>query len=645
MGVLHLIAAWALAAPGPVEELIWQVEVHRLPVSALSPSFVDSDPAIRARAATAAGRLHATSTELAGLSADSDATVRRAAAIALGAAPDGAALIRARLGVETEPVVQAALLQALGRTGEAEDTARLVAALAGAHAAVAAEALGRMGVRKVEAAGSAAVVRALTEVLHGPSVRFGPKEPTLGFFDERRHRAAWALSRTALVSPAPEDVARIRALALADGDPRIRAWLVRALAAQPEGKGFLLGAAKDGASEVRLATVRALGKAGCVPHLLGPLLADPHPAVRAEAVGAAAKCPDVPDHALLASLENGTASVRAAALGALVVRKALPLPLAEYQQEQYPLAVRVAAVEAMTARPRLMRVAIHHSDPRLRSAATGVLLDEASPPTTPEIAELLAAEDPVIATAAAEAAKLHPEPSLEKALLAIVGRKGTLRPTAVAVVRALDALYATGRLPRANPEAQKVLKRWLWLPELADSVPRLSVTIGSEPLRKRHPARGLPSLAEVERVRSARVFTTGGELRIRLLPEVAPLTVWNFVLLAESGYFNDLTFHRVVSDFVIQTGDPRGDGWGGSDTLIPDELSDETYSAGTVGMALSGPDTGGSQWFITTSPQPHLDFGYTVFGRLVAGLPASRVIDSEDRILSVVIERVPREAP
>lgn len=74
--------------------------------------------------------------------------------------------------------------------------------------------------------------------------------------------------------------------------------------------------------------------------------------------------------------------------------------------------------------------------------------------------------------------------------------------------------------------------------------------------------------------------------------------------------------------------------------MIPDELSTEPYTAGTVGMALSGPDTGSSQWFITTSPQPHLDFGYTVFGRLVSGLSTARRIDTEDVIESVIIERV-----
>ena len=89
-----------------------------------------------------------------------------------------------------------------------------------------------------------------------------------------------------------------------------------------------------------------------------------------------------------------------------------------------------------------------------------------------------------------------------------------------------------------------------------------------------------------------------------------------------------------ISNFVIQTGDPRGDGSGGPGYSIRDELNDRPYVRGTVGMALSGPDTGGSQFFITHSPQPHLDAKYTVFGHVVNGM------DVVDRIQQLdVIQR------
>jgi cyclophilin family peptidyl-prolyl cis-trans isomerase len=99
----------------------------------------------------------------------------------------------------------------------------------------------------------------------------------------------------------------------------------------------------------------------------------------------------------------------------------------------------------------------------------------------------------------------------------------------------------------------------------------------------------------------------------------AALTVAAFLSLVDRRYFDGSTWHRVVSNFVVQDGDPRGDGWGGPAFMLRDEINPVRYEAGTVGMALSGPDTGGSQVFIMHSPQPHLDGPYTVFGRVVGG--------------------------
>ena len=110
--------------------------------------------------------------------------------------------------------------------------------------------------------------------------------------------------------------------------------------------------------------------------------------------------------------------------------------------------------------------------------------------------------------------------------------------------------------------------------------------------------------------------TEKGTFTIEFLPEQAPLTVDNFVKLARSGYFNGLEVHRVVPNFVMQDGDPHGDGNGGPGWSIRCEINMSAYDRGTVGMALSGKDTGGSQWFVTHAPQPHLDSGYTVFGRV-----------------------------
>jgi len=151
----------------------------------------------------------------------------------------------------------------------------------------------------------------------------------------------------------------------------------------------------------------------------------------------------------------------------------------------------------------------------------------------------------------------------------------------------------------------------------------------------------VPDLAEALRIRSARVHTTAGELRIDLDAADTPYTVWNFARLAEAGFYDGLTFHRVVPGFVAQGGDPRGDGGGGPGYAIPDELSQRSYVRGTVGMALSGPDTGGSQWFVTLDDHPHLDGGYTAFGVLTAGQRVAESLDPTSRILRVEIERAP----
>ncbi len=137
---------------------------------------------------------------------------------------------------------------------------------------------------------------------------------------------------------------------------------------------------------------------------------------------------------------------------------------------------------------------------------------------------------------------------------------------------------------------------------------------------------------------SAILTTEKGSFTIEFFPEDAPLTVDNFIKLARSNYFDGLAIHRVVPNFVVQDGDPRGDGNGGPGWQIRDEINMLPFERGAVGMALSGRDTGGSQWFVTHSPQPHLDGGYTVFGRV--NETDMKVVDNlvrGDKILSVRI--------
>jgi cyclophilin family peptidyl-prolyl cis-trans isomerase/HEAT repeat protein len=135
------------------------------------------------------------------------------------------------------------------------------------------------------------------------------------------------------------------------------------------------------------------------------------------------------------------------------------------------------------------------------------------------------------------------------------------------------------------------------------------------------------------------VTTHKGTFTIDLLPEDAPLTVDNFIKLAGTGYFNGLEVHRVVPNFVMQDGDPRGDGNGGPGWSIRCEINMVPYGRGAVGMALSGKDTGGSQWFVTHSPQPHLDGGYTVFGRVnETGMKVVDKIVRGDKIVKVEVQ-------
>ncbi|HEY0744107.1 MAG TPA: peptidylprolyl isomerase, partial [Chryseosolibacter sp.] len=135
------------------------------------------------------------------------------------------------------------------------------------------------------------------------------------------------------------------------------------------------------------------------------------------------------------------------------------------------------------------------------------------------------------------------------------------------------------------------------------------------------------------------VFTTKGKIKMRLLVEDAPGSVANFLDLVDKSYFNNHYFHRVVPNFVIQVGCPRGDGSGGEDYSIRSEFTKTKYKTGSVGMASSGKDTEGTQWFITHSPTPHLDGRYTIFAEVVEGMETVHAIEVGDQITKIEIEK------
>ena len=138
------------------------------------------------------------------------------------------------------------------------------------------------------------------------------------------------------------------------------------------------------------------------------------------------------------------------------------------------------------------------------------------------------------------------------------------------------------------------------------------------------------------RPRFAELHTSQGVARLELDCPTAPLTCLNFLQLVNQGFYDGLEFHRVVPDFVIQGGDPTGDGWGGPGYTIRDELNTKPFDAGVVGMALTGPDTGGSQFFITLSAQPHLEANFTAFGKVIDGFDVLGLIEQGDRIERLV---------
>ncbi|NBD09521.1 peptidylprolyl isomerase [Corallococcus silvisoli] len=258
---------------------------------------------------------------------------------------------------------------------------------------------------------------------------------------------------------------------------------------------------------------------------------------------------------------------------------------------------------------------LSHVSPVVRGAALDAISERPVPEAKAPVRALIAGSDAVVAGLAASAAgKLHDAEALPavEALAARVPREPDL---AESVAGALVALQGRAAEPR--------LREWLTHPHAnvrrvaAEALTSLTGTpiragrVELPPHTSRPPA-APPSTTLTLRTRK-------GDITV-LLDEQAPLTGGNLVALARQGYFRGTTFHRVVPDFVAQGGDPRGDGEGGPGYSIRCEMTRRPYARGTVGMALSGKDTGGSQFFFTHSPQPHLDGRYTAFGSVIAGM-------------------------
>ncbi len=252
------------------------------------------------------------------------------------------------------------------------------------------------------------------------------------------------------------------------------------------------------------------------------------------------------------------------------------------------------------------------------------------------LAERMAAEEALGALGARGAAPALRAVLADTSVLAVAGAAealGTLADSAS--VPALTAAYAAWA-GRADADARISIRdalRSLAGRAFADSLER------AHPAFNAQPATYAADFADPPAVHGAVLHTARGDIEWEFFGAEAPQTVRNFAALAARGYFDGLVIHRVVPNFVIQDGDPTGTGAGGPGYTIRCEYNHLRYEPGMVGMALSGKDTGGSQWFITHSPQPHLDGRYTIFARVTRGLDVVWRIVPGDRVERVELVR------
>jgi len=310
------------------------------------------------------------------------------------------------------------------------------------------------------------------------------------------------------------------------------------------------------------------------------------------------------------------------------------------------VAMRVAAASAVAflsepVAAALRPIFIKDASPRVREAAVGALPLDAG--GRPDLVAMLGDPDAGVRSAAMDRLAESNDPAV---LSPIAASFDAFRSDPIPDAE-LSAVRAAGRLKtdagRALLEKAAASPRGLVAREACGA---LDEAFGE--------ARPLPSystgrtLADYERLVDAEerptraiVRTVRGSFTIALDRASAPLTVDNFETLSRKKFFDDTAFDRVVPWFVIQGGDPTGTLHGGPGYEIRDELVEAPYEAGAVGMGLEGPDTGGSQWFVTLSAQPHLDGRYPRFGRIVEGQEVVERIEQGDRVLSITIVQAP----
>jgi HEAT repeat protein/cyclophilin family peptidyl-prolyl cis-trans isomerase len=617
----------------------------------------DSEARIRRRAALAIGhvRLREGVAPLVALLADSDAEVRQMAAFSLGLLGDPAARdpLVAALG-DASPLMQGSAAEALGLIGDAtaaQPIGALLARIVQSGALAQTPSDDDDGRRDTPAAAFRSGVYALVRLkAYDPLaavVLDSSGQPRVHWWP-----VAFALSRL-------EDKRALNALVAftRDAHPYARAFAVKGLGAlkDPAALPALMPLLSSGDRPVLVETVRALGRIGdpsaapALVKIIDDAKSEPH--VRLEAVSAAGNihAPGIVD-SLLDVVGDPSPSVRAAALRSLASLdpENFTTVLSGLDPDSH-WSVRAALATVLGTLPpglgeQRLRSMLMDADQRVIPAVLESLVKIKVPDAAELLLQHLKADDPVVRAAAATALG-DLKPANGAAALAeayVAGQRDsnyTARAAALAAIVKYGAAAATPVLTSALADKDWAVRvRAAMLLAQLDPAAAVGLEAKIRPAPTTLPADTYeaPRLTNPPVSTQAYIDTDRGTIQLELAVIDAPLTVENFITLARRGYFNGLSIHRVVPNFVVQDGDPRGDGEGGPGYTIRDELNERPYLRGTVGMALDPwPDTGGSQFFIALSPQPHLDAKYTVFGRVVGGMDVVDQIQPWDVIRRV----------
>jgi cyclophilin family peptidyl-prolyl cis-trans isomerase/HEAT repeat protein len=610
------------------------------PPSDLIRLLGDDEARVRRRAALAIGRVGLAEgiEPLTRLLADEDIEVSQMAAFALGLIADPAARPALLMALQdAEPVLQGRAAEALGTIGDRADAAAISAMVrshiaAGALATIEPEDLSYPLAPPVEAVrlGLYALTKLRSYEALAEAVLDAQGRPV-----SRWWPIAFALQRVGDARAVPA------LLTLLSTPGRYTAsFAVRGLAASKaaEASGplrdIVTGRSRDQAVVIQAVRALALLADRAAVPILTAMVTDRTitGVLKGEAMSALGTLVDASHVELLLDLvSDRTPAVRAVALSALARVEPDTFVAALAGLDADPdWTVRVAVASALgtlpaeRSRPRLS-VMLQDRDGRVIPSVLNALASTKAPGVDKVLLERLRSDDFVVrATAAAGLADLKVTAAVQPLVEAYRAGSGDVTYVARAA--------AIGALARLDPSAARpLLEEALRDPDWAVRVRarmllREQGVSGVDDTMRPSVARAPVDTPEWQAIAvppfSPRAFieTSHGTIELELAVLDAPLTVHNFVTLARKGFFNGIAIHRVVPDFVVQDGDPRGDGEGGPGYTIRDEINQRPYLRGTVGMALDWQDTGGSQFFITHSPQPHLDGRYTVFGHVVSGM-------------------------